>query len=75
MLNPQICVLTACAFCLGYFLAYPPPGPPQLEIQGVAWCWEGDYPSMKAMTDATSSHRLIDVHGKGVTVYERCTTI
>lgn len=72
-LSPQICVLTALAFFLGYFLSLHLETPPQARIEGTAWCYVAEYPTYASYkATAPLSHSLIDVNGKAVRVYVRC---
>jgi hypothetical protein len=65
-----ICVLTALAVLTGSLLTlgfYPPP---TLEIEGVAWCYEGHYNDIDDVPSLPSS--IVDVVGGGVRVFVPC---
>jgi hypothetical protein len=69
----NVSFLTATAFSLGYLMNDTPSEPPPLKIEGSAWCFVAEYATWDQYEmEKPLPHSLIDVHGKGVRVYERC---
>lgn len=73
MRNVIICVLSTLSFVLGAMYATGLQNAPQLTVAGVAWCYVGHFPSLKAVPPLEDS--LVDVTSKGVRVFERCNSL
>jgi hypothetical protein len=68
-----ICLIAA--FCIGWWCHshFDTRNVSTVNLRGQVWCLYGDYASLKDYdTTQKVPHSLVDIHGKGVTVYVPC---
>lgn len=73
MLNVRFAIIVALAFLYGAFFATGLQSTPQLKIEGQAWCYWADFRTLDDFGYVQAPpHSLVDIHPKGVRVYEQC---
>lgn len=73
LLNVRFAILTALAFVLGTLYPHSVKITQIVEIEGKAWCFYGQYDSMKAYGQTRGPEQaMVDVTRKGVRVYVPC---
>ena len=73
MLNVKFALLVALAFIFGALSTSNQKTVRVVEIEGQAWCYWADFKSLDDFGYVQApAHSLIDIHSKGVRVFEKC---